>query len=165
MSKVATDKPPSRSKEVAHYAASGRLFFVSMYRAGPMERIGIVKRGMPARDVETMAKRMAVSKDRLLATLGMARATVDRKARDNRPLSTDESARLLGMARLVGQVQQMVAESGTPEGFDAAEWVATWLETPLPALDGHKPATFMDTADGQGIVSTLVARMQTGAYS
>jgi uncharacterized protein (DUF2384 family) len=77
----------------------------------------------------------------------------------------DNRSRLLGIARLVGQVHQMVVESGDPEGFDAAAWVAQWLETPLPALDGEKPATFMDTADGQALVATLVARMQTGAYS
>jgi uncharacterized protein (DUF2384 family) len=74
--------------------------------------------------------------------------------------SADDSTR-----RLVGQVQQMVAESGDLEGFDAATWVAQWLERPLPALGDKKPSDLMDTADGQALVSKLVARMQTGAYS
>ncbi|MCV2357037.1 MbcA/ParS/Xre antitoxin family protein [Paucibacter sp. B2R-40] len=77
----------------------------------------------------------------------------------------NDSVRLVGKARLVGQVQQMVAESGDQEGFDAAAWVEQWLESPLPALGGRKPATFMDTTDGQALVATLLARMQTGAYS
>jgi putative toxin-antitoxin system antitoxin component (TIGR02293 family) len=136
--------------------------FLALYRADPMERIGMVKRGMPASAVDALAKRMAIPKDRLVTTLGLARATIDRKTRENKPLSCDDSARVLGMARLVGQVQDMVAESGDPTGFEAAEWVAHWLEQPLPALSGQRPAEFMDTFDGQGLVSTLMARMQTG---
>lgn len=100
-----------------------------------------------------------------MLTLGLARATVDRKARANQPLSADESSRLLGLARLVGQVQLMVEESGRPEGFVAAEWVAQWLEQPLPALGGQRPGELMDTPDGQRLIADLVVRMQSGAYA
>ena len=130
-----------------------------------LERIRIVKDGIPARTVEAMARRMAVPKERLVATLGLTRATVDRKARDNKPLSIDESARVLGMARLVGQVQEMVTESGDPAGFDAASWVARWLQSPLPAFGGKRPAEFMDTADGQSLVSAMVRRYQESAIN
>ncbi len=165
MSKAAIIKSTAKLGGLGETSVQGTLNFLTLYRADTMERIGIVKRGMPAKTVEAMAKLMAVPKDRLVATLGLARATVNRKARDNKALSADDSARLLGMARLVGQVQQMVAESGDPQGFDSAAWVAQWLENPLPALGGQKPAAFMDTADGQALAATLVARMQTGAYS
>ena len=70
-----------------------------------------------------------------------------------------------GLARLVGQVQAMVEESGKPAGFDTAAWVASWLDRPLAALDGQRPAELMDTAEGQALVSQLVARMQSAAYS
>ena len=139
--------------------------FVSVYRAQPMQQVDWVKQGVPATEVEVMARRMSVSKERLFATLGLARATVDRKARNKQSLSADESSRVLGMARLVGQVQAMVEESGNPKGFDSAQWVAHWLELPLPALAGVRPAQLMDTAEGQGIVSNLLARVQSGAYA
>lgn len=80
-------------------------------------------------------------------------------------LNQDESERVLGIARLVGQVDNMVRESGNPEGFNAATWVAKWLDRPQPALGGMRPAELMDTADGRGIVSDLIARMQSGAYA
>ena len=80
-------------------------------------------------------------------------------------LSPDESARVLGMARLVGQVQPMVQESGQPEGFDAAAWVARWIDRPVPALGGLRPAELLDTAEGQAIVANVLSRAQTGAYS
>ena len=98
-------------------------------------------------------------------TLGLARATVDRKIRDNKLLSPDESSRVLGMASLVGQVQSLVAESGNADGFDAGAWVSNWLEQPVPALGGRRPAELMDTSEGQAIVSRLVTQMQSGAYA
>jgi putative toxin-antitoxin system antitoxin component (TIGR02293 family) len=139
--------------------------FRQVFEADAMERVRIVKLGVPASVVDVMARRMAMPKEKLVGTLGLARATIDRKARENKPLSSDESSRVLGMARLLGQVQAMVEESGNPEGFNAAEWVARWLERPLAALGGQRPADLMDTPEGQGIVSQVVARMQSGAYS
>ena len=59
----------------------------------------------------------------------------------------------------------MVTESGSPQGFDAAKWVAAWLDRPQSVLRGKRPAEMMDTADGRSVVSDLVARMQSGAYS
>lgn len=139
--------------------------FVGLYRADPMERVRLVKRGVSAQTVDAMARRMAVPKEKLAGTLGLARATIDRKVRENRPLSSDEGSRVLGLVRLVGQVQAMVEESGDPRGFDAAAWVAAWLGRPLPALGGQKPEDLMDTAEGQRLVGDLLARIQSGAYA
>jgi putative toxin-antitoxin system antitoxin component (TIGR02293 family) len=165
MSKRVGSKPAAQASDCEVGVGTMPLNFLTMYRTDPMERIRIVKLGIPAKAIEAMAERMAVPKEQLVATLGLTRATVDRKARESKPLSADDSARVLGMARLVGQVQEMVAESGDPTGFDAALWLARWLQRPLPAFGGQRPAEFMDTADGQSLVSTMVARMQTGAYS
>lgn len=139
--------------------------FLGLFQADPLERIELVKNGVHPQEIEHMARQLAMPKDKLLQILGLAPATVSRKVRENKPLSRDESSRVLGMARLVGQVQAMVEDSGRPEGFDAATWVAAWLDRPLPALGGRKPAEFMDTSEGQQLVANLVARMQSGAYS
>jgi putative toxin-antitoxin system antitoxin component (TIGR02293 family) len=139
--------------------------FVAMFQTDPMERVLLIRQGVSAKTVDVMAQRMAVPKERLISTLGLARATIDRKVRENKPLSSDEGSRVLGMARLVGQVQAMVDESGNPENFNAAQWVAQWLDRPLPALAGQCPGELMDTPDGQVLVSNLVARMQSGAYA
>ena len=158
--------PPAKRPPAAKAAkAVITLNFVDLFHADAMERVQWIKRGVPATVVDAMAKRMAMPKEKLTSTLGLARATIDRKVRDNKPLSADEGARVLGMARLVGQVQTLVQDSGNAEDFDAAEWVARWLDRPLPALGGQRPADLMDTPDGQGLVSNLVARMQGGAYS
>jgi len=142
-----------------------RSRFVAYFHADPMERIQIIKQGVSAQEVETLAVQLRWPKDQLSETLGLARATVARKLKEKRPLSVEDGARVLGMARLVGQVQAMVEESGDPKGFDAAAWVADWLERPVPALGGRKPAEFMDTTEGQGLVADLVAQFQSGAYA
>ena len=139
--------------------------FVEAFRACPMDRIRLIKKGIPARAVEQLAKDMSISKERLAATLGLARATIDRRVREDKPLSSDEGSRVVGMTSLIGQVQIMIEESGNPEGFNAAEWVARWIDRPLPALGGQKPAELMDTPDGQSLVSNIVDRMRSGTYS
>ena len=156
---------PASKAEATKSATTVTTSFLQAFHADAMEQVRIVKRGVPASAVDVMAKRMGMPKEKLVSTLGLARATIDRKAREHKPLSSDESSRVLGMARLVGQVQALVEESGDPQGFNAAEWVARWLEQPLPALGGQRPAELMDTPEGQGLVSQLVARMQSGAYS
>ena len=156
---------PAALRDAKSSRAAQHLQLVELFRADPMDRVTLVKAGVPAADFVVLASNMNMAKERLASTLGLARATVDRKIRDNKMLSPDESSRVLGMASLVGQVQSLVAESGQPLDFDAGEWVSNWLEQPVPALGGRRPAELMDTPEGQGIVSRLVAQMQSGAYA
>lgn len=144
---------------------SRRQPLASFYPYDAIDRIEMVKEGVPAGLLVLISEDMAISKDKLYATIGLARATVNRKLREQQVLNQDESERVLGIARLVGQVFTVVKESGNSDGFDAARWVAAWLDRPLQALGGRHPAEFMDTADGRGIVSDLIARMQSGAYA
>ena len=160
-----TVKPTVAQARSRRSAFSKSWSFVQIFDFDAMQRVQAIKQGLPATLPGDMASRMGMSKERLYLTLGLPRATVERKARESKPLSPDESSRVLGIGRLVGQVQRMVEESGQPEGFDAAAWVARWLERPVPALGGMKPAELMDTAEGQGIVSNLLSRTQSGAYS
>lgn len=86
---------------------------------------------------------------------GLARATVDRKLAKGDRLSQNESERLVGFAELVGQAQTMVRESGNARAFNAAHWMAEWLEQPHPALGGQKPG------DLYAAVSASLACLET----
>ena len=135
------------------------------YAMEPIERMGLVQQGVPANVVNLIADDMQISKEKLYATVGVARATIDRKLRERKLLSPDESERVLGMARLVGQVDTMVRESGRPAQFDAAQWLAAWLDRPNAALGGKPPAQLMSTVDGRAMVSTVIGQMQAGSYA
>jgi uncharacterized protein (DUF2384 family) len=80
-------------------------------------------------------------------------------------LSKAEVEKLNAVMNLIAQVQAMVDESGEPSGFDSARWVRQWLQRPVPALGGRRPAEFMDTAEGRALVSRLLAMAQSGAYA
>lgn len=159
---VATAGKPGR---VWRDLASRRRPLSSLYAVDPVERVDLVKEGAPAQVLVVISEDMDITREKLYATLGVPRATADRKLRGQRTLSQDESERVLGLARLIGQVETIVRESGRPEGFDAAKWVARWMDQRVPALGGRRPAEFMDTAEGRALISSLVARMQTGAYA
>ena len=80
-------------------------------------------------------------------------------------MSPAESERVIGMVRLVGQVEAMIQESDDPAGFDATSWMSRWLQEPLPSLAGARPIELMDIMEGQALVSTVLAQVQTGAYA
>ena len=140
---------------------SARIFS----RATPLERIQIIKQRVPAMYVLTITLGMKMSKETLYGTLNLARATIDRKVQKKELLNQDESERVLAITKLVGQADNIVRESGVVEGFSPAEWVATWLQRPHPALGGKRPGELMDTADGRDLVTDLLARQQSGAYA
>lgn len=66
--------------------------------------------------------------------------------------------------KLVAQVQAMVEESGSPQGFDSEAWVSEWIERPIPALGG-RPIDFLGTKEGFELVSRLLAQAQSGAFA
>ena len=136
-----------------------------LFSISPMERVALVKAGMPAGTLITIARDMAVPRELLFRWLGLARTSTNRKVRADDRLNLDDSERVLDLARLIGQVEQIVAESGDPAGFSPATWTASWLQTANPALNGRMPAAFMDTTEGRALVANLVARMRSGAYA
>jgi putative toxin-antitoxin system antitoxin component (TIGR02293 family) len=156
---------PSNTPSVNGWFSAGNAgAFQDLYKSSLLDRIDLVKRGIPARSLAELSERMALSKEKLYQTIGVAKATMTRKIKNAQVLDKDESERTLGMAVLLGQVESMVAESGNPQGFNAATWVAAWLDRPQPALGGRRPGQLMDTADGRVLVSDLLSRMQSGAY-
>lgn len=72
---------------------------------------------------------------------------------------------IVGIAKLVGQLEAMIDESGDPGGFDAPAWLSRWLRDPLPAFGGTRPLDLRETMEGQALVSKALARMQTGVYA
>lgn len=158
-------KPATSTRAASGHTQWRKDFFVVAYKADQFYVVDKVKKGMDPHVVDYVASRMHVTKEKLMQTLGLPRATLQRKLSQDKPLSVDASSRIFGISRIIGQVEAMVSESGDAEGFDAATWVAGWLERQQPALGGRKPAEFMDTAEGQQLVSRLLAQAQSGAYA
>lgn len=136
-----------------------------LYRAAPLERVAQIRHGIPAAAVKQLLSEVPMGQGAGLAALNLPVATINKKVKQHAALSPDETERVLGLARLLGQVQAMVAESGDPAGFDAGAWLARWLSEPLPALGGTRPADLLDTMEGQGLVASALAQLNSGAYA
>jgi putative toxin-antitoxin system antitoxin component (TIGR02293 family) len=159
---------PASGAIVGVKAATGRpgtLDGTQLNRLDPQARIAVIRQGIQASMIGNLSSRMGMSKENLLSSLGLSRATISRKEKNQTVLSKDESERVLGVETLIGMVQTMVEQSGDPEGFEAAHWLSDWLSKPLPALAGATPASYMDTFEGQKLVAELLAMTQSGAYA
>jgi len=147
-------------------AEAARPFaYMDMYRASPVDRVGFIKKGVPARMVKLFITELHIDQKVMFDALNLKTATVNKKAAKNQALSTEDSERVVGLVKLVGQLEAMIEESGDPEDFDAPEWLSTWLLEPLPALGGVKPIDLLDTMEGQAMVAQALAQIQSGAFA
>jgi putative toxin-antitoxin system antitoxin component (TIGR02293 family) len=139
--------------------------YLELYRAPPLDRIGMIQRGIRATDAKRIIADLSIGQGATLKALNLSPATVNKKAKRNETLSPSETERILGIAKLVGQLEAMIEESGNLEGFDAPAWMARWLNEPVPALGGARPIDLIDTIEGQALVSATLAQVQSGAYA
>lgn len=141
------------------------LSYITVYRASPLERIDMIRRGIPASEAKRIFADLPIGQGAGLKALNLSPATVNKKARYGDTLSPEESERVVGFAKLVGQLEAMIQDSGDPANFDAPAWMARWLTEPSPVLGGARPADLVDTMEGQGLVSAALAKIQSGAYA
>jgi putative toxin-antitoxin system antitoxin component (TIGR02293 family) len=139
--------------------------YVRVFQAPPHERIRAIREGIPATAVAELSAAMGRTQEEIMTTIGLSRTTVHRKAQKAEVLSPNESERVLGLQALIGQVCQMVPAQALHDGFDPARWLGSWLARPQPALGAEKPAAYMDTVEGQKLVSNLLMMAQSGAFA
>lgn len=139
--------------------------YLEIYRASPADRIRIIKAGVPAANAKRMITDLHFDQQALLGALNLKTATVNRKAARGEVLSPEDSERVIGIAKLVGQLEAMLEDSVAEGDFDALEWLSGWLREPMPAFGGVKPIDLLDTMEGQALVSQALTQIQSGAYA
>lgn len=115
--------------------------------------------------IGSLCSRMGVTRQMLLSSLAISPAAAGGKGEGAIEFSEDESSRVLGIEKLIALVQTMVEQSGNPDGFDAARWLAGWIAAPVPALGGRPPASYLATLEGQRVVADLLSMIQSGAFA
>ena len=141
------------------------LSYTAVFHASPLERISLIRRGIPASEAKRIFSDLHITQGAGFTALNLSTATVNKKAKHGENLSPEESERIVGLAKLVGQLEAMLQDSGNPANFDARAWMARWLTEPLPAFGGVRPADLMDTMEGQGLVAAALAKLESGAYA
>jgi putative toxin-antitoxin system antitoxin component (TIGR02293 family) len=142
-----------------------RTWYALVYKASPTDRITWIREGVPASQAKRLFDDLHIQQGVGFKALDLPPATVNKKAKEGGVLSRAESERVIGFAKLVGQLEAIIEESGDPKNFDAGAWLARWLTEPLPAFGGVRPADLMDTMEGQALVSSALAKLQSGAYA
>lgn len=120
---------------------------------------------IPAKLVRNLAVDLHVDIEFVIDTLGLSRRIIFRKIEERKNLDPGQAERVIGMQRLIGQVQAMIAESGDGEEFDAGRWLGEWIDQPLPALGGRRPAEYLGDGAGREWVSQLLRQIHAGAFA
>jgi len=131
-----------------------------------MERVEIERRGVSGAFIKEFSRRLGVPAVRVFRILGVPRATAEKKAAAGELVTGSGGRAAVGMIRLFGIAQDIVANSTAEEAkdFDAAKWLGVWLERSQPALGGRKPADLIDTPTGLEMVARLLGSIESGSY-
>lgn len=160
-----TDKAPRDSQTGNLVTDKYSAIFMKAFKESPTDQIETIRAGLPVERLVTVGKAMKAKPGYIAKLLDIPSSNITRwSSSSKKKLNSVASERVLGVERLIGQVQSMVENFGNPEGFDAAQWFRQWSETPNPALNNREPSDFLDTVTGQQYVSNLLRAMVDGVY-
>ena len=134
--------------------------------ATPIQIVEMERTGVPGTFIKDLSRRMKIPSSRIFRILGVPKATAEKKAATGAMVAGRGGQAALGMVKLLGIAESIVANSTAREArnFDAAEWLGLWIERPQPALGGRKPADVLDTPTGVDVVARLLGSIESGAY-
>jgi putative toxin-antitoxin system antitoxin component (TIGR02293 family) len=161
------DAAPDERTLLVYLATQGVDDFVDkVSSATPMQLVDAEREGVAGQFFKDISKRMDIPAARMFIMLGVPKATAEKKVAAGEAIKGSGGRAALGLARLLGIVNEIVENSTAEEAknFDAARWLGQWLERPQPALGGRKPADLLDTAAGLEVVARLLGSIQSGTY-
>jgi putative toxin-antitoxin system antitoxin component (TIGR02293 family) len=120
----------------------------------PLEWVGLVRRGIPSGAVDALTASVRLTRSELAAALGIPARTLVRRKREG-TLSSEESAKLLRLARVVERASEV---------FEDLEAALDWLKSPNAALPGATPLSLLDTDIGAETVLDTLGRIEHGVF-
>lgn len=128
---------------------------LAVHTETPLEMIEVVRRGMPRKVIDTLAKSIGISFSELTRHLHVSERTLHRYSFD-RLLSADLSDHILQIAK---------AYAKCVEVFEDAEDATRWLKQPSIPLGNMAPLDLMDTSTGIEIVMDELTRIEYGVIA
>jgi len=164
---VRREPKPDSAGVIAYRSTRGVDDYIrQVARATPLQLVEIERQGVLGSFIKDLSKRMEIPSSRIFTILGVPKATAEKKAAAGERVEGAGGQAAIGMVRLVGIAQEIVADSTAREArtFDATKWLGQWIERPQPALGGRKPAELLDTPTGTELVARLLGSIESGAY-
>lgn len=121
-----------------------------------LDFLPLIRRGLPSKALESVAKRMNLSAPVTIRSLGLAERTIARRVQERQPLTPEESERVIRLARALAQVTAVLGEQ---------EKARRWLQKPNRALGGNVPLTMLDTDIGANAVFEEIGRIDAGVFA
>jgi putative toxin-antitoxin system antitoxin component (TIGR02293 family) len=121
----------------------------------PLDWIGLIRDGIPAAAVESILSAVRLSQSELAQALGIPERTLARRRREG-VLSSEESSKLLRLARAVSRASEVFDDSGP---------AVDWLKSPNAALRGNVPLSLLDTDIGAESVLDTLGRIEHGVFA
>src|SRR6266550_1539161 len=165
---TARREPKPESADVIAYSSTKGVddYIRQVARATPLQLVEIERQGVLGSFIKDLSKRMEIPSSRIFTILGVPKATAEKKAAEGERVEGRGGQAAIGMVKLLGIAQEIVANSTANEAktFDATKWLGQWIERPQPALGGRKPHNMLDTPTGVELVARLLGSIESGAY-
>lgn len=116
----------------------------------------IIRRGLPARALVRLAKELELTEAATVKALGLAQRTLARRLSEKKPLTTEESERVVRLARVFAEAKYVLGNETKARN---------WLKKPSRALGGVSPLSLLDTDIGAGAVLEELGRIEYGVFA
>jgi putative toxin-antitoxin system antitoxin component (TIGR02293 family) len=121
-------------------------------KAPPLERAAAVAKGLPAKAIRELVADRVISLADIARVVG-PRRTLDRRLKENKRLSPEESDRL---ARFVGTLDL------ASEVLGGREVAVGWLTSPKRRFNGQSPLDLLKTDVGTRLVEEVLLQARYG---
>lgn len=119
-----------------------------------MDLIHITRLGLPKRSLDTLAKKLGISMERMSSLLHISHRTLQRKLPTDH-LSVHVSEQILSIAEVIRKGIDVLGDEDRLE---------IWLHSELSAIDHKKPIDLMDTTFGTRLLIRMLGRIEHGVY-
>ncbi|MGM0579721.1 MAG: type II RES/Xre toxin-antitoxin system antitoxin [Bacteroidota bacterium] len=119
-----------------------------------MERVGIIRRGLPYEAIEFISKKANIPVRKILELLGVPQTTYNKKRRENDLLNGRDSELILVLTELL--------DFGISVFNDEKEKFQRWLKKPNTSLGGITPESLFDSLTGIQEVRNSLNRLEYG---
>jgi putative toxin-antitoxin system antitoxin component (TIGR02293 family) len=116
----------------------------------------LIRSGLPSTALERMARHLDLSAVATIESLGLAKRTIARRLHEHKPLSTEESERVVRLARVFAEAKHVLGSEAKAR---------LWLQKPNRTLGGETPLHLLDTDIGASAVFEELGRIEYGVFA
>jgi putative toxin-antitoxin system antitoxin component (TIGR02293 family) len=144
------------AREESVYRRAGRLLGLSTPLHSEIELLERLEKGLSVHVLEALRARVGLTDEELYRIIG-PRRTLERRAAQGLPLSSEEADRAVRIARIAAQAQRLFAAR--------PGYAQEWLRSSQPALRDRAPLQALTSESGARAVEELLLGIEHGFFA